>query len=143
MLLHLLAEAVNTVADHPQYAAMCDDSPIERQLGYRIGPFRFRCSITEARRDFPEIEAKRDELKAMVARVRKPLLPYPACQREREIIVRHALLSAATHVSNIEMRRETAKWITFLGRMRAAPNGSLIHGGTGGIVEPDDYGFYL
>lgn len=140
MLLFLLAEAVNHVADHPQYAAMADDSPHERKLGYRVGPFQFQCTLTEAKRDFPEIAAKKRELDTMTQGIRLPLQPFPAQQREREMLARRTLLQAAVHVGNAHMRQETAKWITFLGRLRAAPDGSLI---ISFANEPEDYGFYL
>jgi hypothetical protein len=140
MLLKILAEAVNAVADWPQYVARADDEPFLREIGYRVGGLRWRCSITQVRREIPDLQTKCAQLRVMAKGIKFPLLAYPAQQREREILARAALLKSAVHVSNAEMRRETAHWITFLGRLRAAPDGSLLCGWDGDDeVLPDPW----
>ncbi len=124
--LEILAEAVNAVADHPQNSAMCCDEPLNRTLGYAVGMFAWRVPITQIRYELPDLHAKHDQLVRMSKGIRLPLRPYPEQQREREILARRALLKSAVYLTNIEMRRQTASWVTFLGRLRAAPDGSLL-----------------
>jgi hypothetical protein len=126
MLLHVLAEAVNTVADWPQYSAVADDDPVARVIGYRVGPYRWRVPIRDVRDTLPELQRKRDELKVMARRFPLPLRPYPLDQRAREVHARCTLLTAAAYITTSEMRVETARWITFLGRLRADPSGALF-----------------
>lgn len=126
--LKMLAEAVNAVADWPAEWCMASDSPAERQLGYQVGDECWRVALTDVRREIPIIEAKRDQLIAMAKPIKLPLDPFPKHVREREILARMLLLKAATFITNTEQRQETAKWITFLGRLRACPNGRLLFG---------------
>ena len=139
MLLKMLAEAVNAVADWPQYTALADDNPLERSIGYRVGPLRFQYGLTQVRRDLPHVNAKCAQLERMVAPIKLPLKAFPEHQKERELFFRLALLRAAVHLSDAEMRQETARWITMLGRLRADPSGAYLQGVSNheGLMEPE------
>ncbi len=126
--LQMLVEAVNAVAEWPQYWARVDDCPVDRTLGYRVASLTWHTPAREIRHEVPHILRKRDQLVELSKAITLPLRPYPEQQREREILARRALLTHAVYPGNIECRRETAHWITFLGRLRAAPDGSLIQG---------------
>lgn len=146
MLLRLLAEAVNCVADFPWHDVWVDDSPIERCLGYRIGETQFRYRLVDVKRGLPEVEAKKRQLEKMVSGIPLPLRAYPDQQREREMLVRCSLLRAAVHLTNVEMRKETARWIMLLGRLRFDPSGQYLYGGIPnheGFVEPQPRQFFL
>lgn len=122
VLLLVLAEAVNAVTDWPVYKAMPADEPVRRLIGMVVGPFKWEIPLSEIKRSLPEVIAKREQLERMAMQYPLPLRPYPYDQRAREIHIRHALLAASVEVFNSEMRQETAKWVTMLGRLRAAPN---------------------
>jgi hypothetical protein len=125
--LVMLAEAVNAVAEWPQERCWASDSPQERCIGYQVGDQVWTCSLTELRRDLPEISSKRDQLMEMVKLLTLPLRPYPEHIREREILARACLLRAV-HPQDVAERREAAKWVTFLGRLRADPSGRYLQG---------------
>lgn len=120
MLLTILAEAVNAVSDWPNFRAMCSDDPLSLTLGLVVGPHRWDCTIREVRSQMPALVAKQNELRVMVARHPLPLRPHPHDRRAREIHIRYALLTAAAEITDSDMRRETAKWVTVLGRLRAS-----------------------
>jgi hypothetical protein len=128
MFLEALAEAVNAVSDWPEHNAMASDDPVNRLIGYRVGRTEWRFPLRRVKEEIPLLVAKRDQLKAITSKIRLPLRPYPEAQREREFLVRAALLTSAAHVTNSDMRRDTARWITFLGRLRAYPDGSFLLG---------------
>ncbi len=136
MYLEALAEAVNAVADWPLYCAMSADEPVLRLIGFNVGPQDWRIPLTAMREERLLLLAKRDQLLTIAKRTPTPLRPYPHDQRAREFHVRAALLSTAAAVSNSDMRRQTAKWITFLGRLRAAPDGSLMSYPLLGVEHP-------
>lgn len=126
--LRMLAEAVNAVAEWPNECVWAADEPMRLCIGYQVGDQAWECTLQQVKREIPDVYYKRDQLVEMTSRIKLPLRPFPEHVREREILARAALLKAAVYLTNIEMRRETAKWLTFLGRLRAAPNGSLIMG---------------
>jgi hypothetical protein len=133
--LEVLAEAVNAVADWPLYCAMCYDVPARLLVGFKVGPQTWHIPLKVLKVERDPILAKRDQLLAIAKRTPTPLRPYPYDQRAREVYVRAALLSAAVNISDT-IRRETAKWITFLGRLRSAPNGALMSSAVLGVAHP-------
>lgn len=125
-LLQVLAEAVNTIADWPNYECMASDNPIDRVIGFTILGFdnerieSWEIPIRDCKRDADAIKDKYDELRIMSQRVKPlPLDAFPADQLAREVHVRLALLLCAAGLSSADSRRHTAWWVTFLGRMRA------------------------
>ena len=128
MLLRILADAVNAVSEWPLHCAYADDDPQSMSIGYRVGELGWRCPVTQVRSDIELIGRKDAQLKEMASWIQLPLRPYPEDQWEREVMVRSALLRCAVHIGNVDMRRQTASWITFLGRLRADPSGALLNG---------------
>jgi hypothetical protein len=109
MLLELLAEAVNAVADDPTLSVESADDPARLRIGYRVGDQVWYITISEVKKDFPALQAKRDEVRALLAEDPESL----------ELKYRAALLVVAAEPGNAAKRRRTAELITLLGRMRA------------------------
>jgi hypothetical protein len=123
MYLEVLAEAVNAVADWPLYCAICSDEPRHLLVGYKVGRQAWHVPLKVLKSERVLLLAKFVQLNALAKRTPLPLRPYPYDQLAREVYARSTLLSCASEITNIAMRRETAKWITFLGRLRADPSG--------------------
>jgi hypothetical protein len=130
--LKIMAEAVNAVAEWPNEHVWVADEPARLCIGYQVADERWTCSIHDLKREMQDIYDKLAQLNTMAAGIKLPLRAYPEQVREREILARRAVLRAAVHFTNVEMRQETAKWLTFLGRLRADPSGRLIMG------DPDE-----
>ena len=109
IVLTVLAEAVNAVADWPLYEALCSDDPVNRLVGITVGGHVWQYSLTDLRRSMPFVHDKRRQLERML--VEKP--------RHMELRLRLKLLAYACDVSNSASRRETARLVTVLGRWRA------------------------
>jgi hypothetical protein len=126
-VLEILAEAVNAVADWPQYWVELADSPARLIVGYRVGDQQWDIRIQDVKRSLPALYAKRDQLKRITANVKLPLRPYPEHQREREFMVRIHLLEAVAGMNAPNARTHAAQWMTHLGRLRAAPDGRFLN----------------
>jgi hypothetical protein len=120
VLLTVLAEAVNAVADLPYLECMCADEPVNKLVGYVVGDMHWTIPIRDLRMDRDEVDQKQRQLAAMLKKARPiPLRPFPADAYSRELHLRYAVLTSAVQIGSIEMRQQTAKFITMLGKLRS------------------------
>jgi hypothetical protein len=126
-ILEILAEAVNAVSDWPQYRAYVSDTPQRLIIGYTVGNQKWDIRIGDVKRSLPALNQKLEQLKRITAHIKLPLKPYPEHQRERELMARMALLQSVAGMNAPNARTHAAHWITYIGRLRAAPDGRFLY----------------